>query len=111
MSVVNVITRIKNEHNKLIGYATVCIEPHYVCEGIMVTSSLWDATKFPLDSKDAEAFVKYLNENWSDKFELVPIDERHLSATRHEYWEDEYVHGDYPNTHIFRGNNMEVYYG
>lgn len=86
-------------------YVTICMAGHYSSskDTFMVTSGTWDATKFALDDSDAETFMRHLNTVTKDMYEVVKIDERHLSTQRHEYWEDDFVNCGFKEHRMFNG--------
>lgn len=110
MSVVNVIMRKRTEEHKGPSYVTICMKGHWDVseDGIMITSGTWDATKFDIDDMEAGLFAEYLTEvhMLGYAYEVVPIDERHLSPIRHEYWSDPHVHCNFKNDYIFKGVNL-----
>lgn len=106
MSIVNVIMRVRKDTDVGPNYVTICMKDHWGSDNIMITSGTWDATKFDVDDEDAKLFCDYLNNTRTDSFEVVPIDTRHLSSRRNEYWSDPHVHCNFKNDKIFRGEKL-----
>jgi len=109
MRVVNVIMRKRNDKDVGPSYVTICMAGHWDGkDGIMQTSGTWDATKFDLEDKDVYVFCEYLNRTSESEFEVVPIDTRHLSTRRNEYWSDNHVHCDFKKNRLFKGVKLDI---
>lgn len=87
-----------SEDSSILSYVTICKKPHWSHDGVMLTSSTNDATKFKPSSPDLKEILSILNKD-GEKYETVLIDKRCLSSKRNEYWEDEAVRGDWDETH------------
>lgn len=109
MSVVKVIMRKRHKGDIGPSYVTICMAEHWSHnqDTIMCTSGTWDATKFSLEDSDAEDLCNLLNKQEPDTYEVVNIDERHLSSRRNEYWEDEHVNCGFKKSRVFKNSYIE----
>ena len=81
------------------SYATICTHPHWSIEGIMTSSSLYDATKFELNDTDLPLLLDYVNKVYEDKnFKITYINKGVFGTKPIELWSDEHVRGDFDKT-------------
>lgn len=86
-------------------YITVCKKPHWESEGIMITSGIYDATKFDIECRDIKPIMKYCKERFPDKeFQVCLVDKRLLSSIPREVWSLEDIRGDFDTTGEIAGN-------
>lgn len=81
------------------NYATVCVKPHWGSEGIMLTSSFYDATKFDLSCEDLFPVYNYIKSRFPDKdFKVVYIDKGVFGNKPRELWSSKEVRGNFDKT-------------
>lgn len=99
-----VIVNRKGHRNKddtySMTFATNCIKPHWNSEGVMFTSGVWDATKFPLDYEDLWLFLKYIkNSKLTGDFDVLLLPKS--VSGNNENWGKESVRGNFDTTGVF----------
>lgn len=96
-----IVTKSRHQYengNSTPRYVTICKKPHWDKNGIMITGSTHDATKFRPSCKDLDEILEILDKD-KIAFKTVLMDKRCLESFRNEYWEDDNVRGDWDETH------------
>lgn len=80
-------------------YATVCKKPHWDDEGIMLTSGLYDATKFDLSCEDLFPIYNYIKSRFPERnFKVVYINKGVFGTNPRELWSSKEVRGNFDET-------------
>lgn len=87
-------------------YATICKSPHWgKQEGVMLTSGLYDATKFDLFSEDLPYFLSYIKKRYPDKnVSIAKIPKDICGSNPRELWSNAEIRGDFDTTGLLNGN-------
>ena len=80
-------------------YVTVCMKPHWDSEGILITSSLYDATKFDLSCEDLFPIYNYIKSRFPERnFKVVYINKGVFGTNPRELWSSKEVRGNFDET-------------
>ena len=92
-------------------YATVCKSPHWGSqEGIMLTSGLYDATKFDLFSDDLVLVFNHVKSKFPDKdVQIVKIPKVVCGSNPKELWSSDNVRGDFDTTGKISGTVVKEF--
>lgn len=89
-------------------YATICMKDHWTDEGVMLTSGLYDATKFDLTSEDLYIFLKYCNSTFKNReFSIIYLDKSIFGDKPRELWSDDIVNCGFTKSGVFKGINLK----
>lgn len=81
------------------SYATVCIKPHWSSEGILISTSLYDATKFDLSCEDLFPIYNYIKSRFPKRdFKVVYINKGVFGTSPRELWSSKEVSGNFDET-------------
>lgn len=80
-------------------YTTFCKKPTWANEGLLLTSGLFDATKFEVDNNDIDSLLAYCKEHVPKyDYEVVLVSRLQLGTNTRSFWKD--TKGDFEETRL-----------